>query len=168
MALLRILTYPDPLLHECAKPVTEFDDKLAKFLDDLRETMYVAEGVGLAATQVGVLQRAVVIDVSPERNSLLELVNPQIVECKGGSISSEEGCLSVPDYREVVKRTRIVRVAAQDRHGRPFELEADDLLARCIQHELDHLDGVLFVDRISGLKKQLFRRWFRKHAPVSE
>jgi len=168
MTVLRVLTYPDPLLHQRANAVVEFDDNLGKFLDDLRETMYVYEGIGLAATQVGVMKRAVVIDVSPERNSLLELVNPQIISSDGGLVTCEEGCLSVPDYREIVKRDRIVRVVAHNRRGQRIELEAEGILARCIQHELDHLEGVLFVDRLSGLKKQLFRRWFKKRVAAVE
>lgn len=168
MTVLRVLTYPDPLLHQPADAVAAFDGELARLLDDMRETMYVNDGIGLAATQVGVMKRAIVIDVSPERNQPLELVNPQIIAREGGLVACEEGCLSVPDYREVVKRDNAVRVAAHDRSGQRFELDARDLLARCIQHELDHLEGVLFVDKLSGLKKQLFRRWFKKHIAAVE
>ena len=144
-----------------------FASALNVLIDDMFETMYGAEGVGLAANQIGILQQVAVIDVSPERNQRLELVNPRIT-AGAGRISCDEGCLSVPDYREVVTRSKTIKVTAQNRHGEHFELDADDLLSRCIQHELDHLNGLLFVDKLSALKRQLFKRWFRKHGAADD
>lgn len=162
MAKLPIVTYPDPRLKEVCAPVATFDRELHTLLDDMRETMYAANGIGLAAPQIGRLERIAVVDVSPEGNDPLELINPEIIE-QEGSTDSEEGCLSIPDYRDTVKRHRTVTVRAYDRHGEQFEIEADGLFAICLQHEIDHLNGVLFVDRMSRLKRELFKRWAKKH-----
>jgi peptide deformylase len=161
MALLDILIYPDPRLKQVAQPVTSFDATLHRFLDDLKETMYYADGVGLAATQVGTMTRVAVIDTSDERNQPIELINPRIV-ARQGKIDSREGCLSIPDFRETITRSARVHVHALDRFGKPFEFEAEELLAYCVQHELDHLDGILFVDHLSNLKKQIFLKWLQK------
>jgi peptide deformylase len=164
VAAMKIMKYPDPVLRQACAPVTDFNDGLGKLLDDMLETMYLNEGIGLAAPQVANLQRVLVLDVSAQRNQPMELINPVIL-WGDGSVSSEEGCLSIPDYREFVKRSKKIGVTAQRRNGESYELEADDLLARCIQHEIDHLDGVCFVERLSRLKKQLFKRWYSKRGP---
>lgn len=163
MARLEILKYPDPVLKTVSAEVENFDAALHSLLDDMAETMYAASGVGLAAPQVGVLKRITVVDVSREENELREFINPRIIE-KTGQTSSEEGCLSIPDYRDVVNRNAELVVQAQDRHGKSFEVKADGLLAICLQHEIDHLDGVLFIDRLSYLKRSMFKNWFKKHA----
>ncbi|MEJ2792515.1 peptide deformylase [Iodobacter sp. LRB] len=151
MAILNILHYPDDRLYTIAKPVTVFDDRLQQLVRDMSETMYAAPGIGLAATQVNVHQRVVVIDISEEKNSLMALINPQIVTMDGKTMW-EEGCLSVPGIYEEVERAERVKVRALDIKGEIFELEADGLLAICIQHELDHLDGKVFVEKLSKLK----------------
>ena len=161
MARLPIVIYPDPLLKQKTAPVTEFHGQLHRLLDDMAETMYVSKGVGLAAPQVGVLQRVTVIDVSEEGDEIIELINPTIVSSQG-KVDSEEGCLSIPEFRDTVERKEKVVVSAFDRHGKPFEVDADDLLAICLQHEIDHLDGILFVDRLSRLKRELFKKWLKK------
>lgn len=161
MALLPILHFPDPRLRIKAAPVAVVDDALRKLVDDMFETMYAAPGIGLAAPQLNVSKRVVVIDISLERNRPLCLINPEILS-RVGEISSEEGCLSVPDEFEVVERASKVEVRALGRDGQPFEMEADDLLAVCIQHEIDHLDGKLFVDYLSALKKQRLRKRLEK------
>ena len=161
MALLDIITYPDPRLKEVAQPVTEFNQKLHIFLDDMLETMYHAEGVGLAATQVARMIRVAVIDVSESRNEPLELINPEII-AKKGKVDSKEGCLSIPDFRDTITRAAEVSVKAFDRHGKPIEFEASELFSFCVQHELDHLNGVLFVDHLSQLKKRFFQKWCLK------
>jgi peptide deformylase len=152
MALLNILEYPDPRLHTKAKPVSEFTPELKKLADDMAQTMYEAPGIGLAATQVDRHIRMVVIDVSEERNDLRTFVNPVIVS-KAGKTKGEEGCLSVPGIYDDVERAETVTVRAQDVYGKPFELVADGLLAVCIQHELDHLEGKVFVQYLSPLKQ---------------
>lgn len=157
MAILDILTFPDSRLRQKAAPVARVDDHLRQFIDDMLETMYAARGIGLAAVQVNVPKRVVVIDTSEEKNSPLVLVNPEILE-RWGEETMEEGCLSVPSFFESVTRAEGVRVRALDRDGEPFELATDGLLAVCIQHEIDHLDGRLFVDRISALKRQRIRK----------
>ena len=157
MALLPILHYPDPRLRNRAEPVETVDDTVRRLIDDMFETMYDAPGIGLAAIQVNVPLRVVTIDVSDEKDSPLALVNPRIVE-SSGDVETEEGCLSVPGVFETVERADRVRVAGLDRDGQPFELEAEDLLAVCIQHEIDHLDGRLFVDHLSRLKQQRIRK----------
>lgn len=161
MALLPILHFPDPRLRIKAAPVAVVDDALRKLVDDMFETMYAAPGIGLAAPQINVSMRVVVIDISLERNQPLCLINPEILS-REGEISSEEGCLSVPDEFEVVERASKVEVRTLGRDGQPFEMEAEGLLAVCIQHEIDHLDGKLFVDYLSALKKQRLRKRLEK------
>lgn len=156
MALLNILRYPDARLHKVAAPVTVFDDALRTLVADMTETMYAAPGIGLAATQVDVHKQVIVVDVSERRDSLVVLVNPVIVESSGVS-DIEEGCLSVPGIYDVVERAERVRVRAYDRNGNPFTLEAQGLLAVCIQHEIDHLKGKVFVEHLSQLKQQRIR-----------
>lgn len=157
MAVLTILEYPDPRLRTRARPVPAVDDAIRRLADDMLETMYGAPGVGLAATQVDVHLRLVVIDVSDSRKEPLVLINPQILEQEGRE-SSDEGCLSVPGVTEPVERASSIRIRALDRGGQPFELAAEGLLAVCIQHELDHLEGRLFVDHLSELKRQRIRK----------
>lgn len=161
--VLEVLRFPDERLRTVAKPVTEFTPALQHIVDDMFETMYAEEGIGLAATQVDIHQRLIVIDVSEERNERLVLINPEIIE-QSGSTGIEEGCLSVPGARALVSRAERVKVRAQDVSGQPFELEADDLLAICIQHEMDHLIGKLFVDYLSPLKRQRIRQKLEKLA----
>jgi len=157
MALRTILEFPDPRLRTRAKPVTEFDAALGTLIDDLFETMYAAPGIGLAATQVDVHQRVLVIDTSSDRSGQLALVNPEIL-AREGEESTEEGCLSVPGIFDEVKRAAKIRVRAQDRSGAVFERDYDDILAVCIQHEMDHLEGKLFVDYLSDLKRERIRK----------
>jgi peptide deformylase len=156
MALLNILRYPDARLHKVAAPVTVFDESLKRLVRDMAETMYAAPGVGLAATQVDVAKQVIVIDVSDRQDSLVVLVNPEIVEASGVS-DIEEGCLSVPGVYDVVERAERVKVRAYDQHGHPFTLEAQGLLSVCIQHEMDHLKGKVFVEYLSQLKQQRVR-----------
>jgi len=152
MALLTILEYPDPRLKRIAAPVTEFTPAIKKLVDDMAETMDDAPGIGLAATQVDVHKRVIVIDVSTDKSDLKVFINPEILMADG-EIVGEEGCLSVPTYYDNVTRAAHVVVRAQDAFGKPFELEATDLLAVCIQHEMDHLKGIVFVDHLSQLKQ---------------
>jgi len=161
MAKLEILTFPDSRLRQQAKPVEQVDDDIRRFVDDMFETMYAAPGIGLAAVQVNVPKRVVVIDVSEDKNEPVCLINPEILEASGTE-ETDEGCLSVPGFFETVARAERVRVRALDRNGEPFELDVDGLLAVCIQHEIDHLDGRLFVDHISSLKRQRIRRKLEK------
>ncbi len=161
MAILDILHFPDPRLRNKAKPVAQVDDSIRRLVDDMLETMYEAPGIGLAATQVNVAKRVVVIDLSEDKNEPLCLINPEILE-KDGVEQMEEGCLSVPGVYELVSRADHVRLRALGRDGKPFEMEADGLLAVCIQHELDHLDGKLFVDYLSSLKRQRIRKKLEK------
>ena len=156
MALLNILLYPDTRLHKVAVPVTVFDASLKQLVRDLAETMYSAPGMGLAATQVDVHREVIVVDVSERRDSLVVLVNPEIVEASGVS-DIEEGCLSVPGVYDVVERAERVKVRAHDQNGNTFTLEAQGLLAVCIQHEMDHLKGKVFVEYLSQLKQQRVR-----------
>ena len=169
MAILDILHFPDPRLRREAKPVKEVDKAIHRLVDDMFETMYDAPGIGLAAPQVNVSKRIVVIDVSEGRDSPLCLINPNIVERRGDE-EMEEGCLSVPGVYETVHRAEWVRVEAIGRDGKPFQLETDGLLAVCIQHELDHLKGKLFVDYLSSLKRQRIRKKLekarRQHEPA--
>ncbi|MBX7137602.1 MAG: peptide deformylase [Oligoflexia bacterium] len=160
-----ILIYPDPRLKQRSLAVDKFDSALHQLLDDMTETMYAANGVGLAAPQVGVLERVTVVDVSEKGDQPREFINPKIVSASG-SDSGEEGCLSIPGYRDLVRRNTSIVVTAQDRTGKEFEVAAEGLLAICLQHEIDHLDGVLFVDRLSRLKRELFRRWLRKQSEI--
>lgn len=161
MALLPILQFPDSRLRLKAKPVTVFDEKLQTLIDDMLETMYHAKGIGLAATQVNIQKQLVVIDLSEERNEAFCLINPKIVFMEGVD-SIEEGCLSVPGFQEPVQRAASVTVEALDRRGNAFNLTAEGLLAICIQHELDHLQGKLFVDHISSLKRDRIRKKLEK------
>ena len=156
MAVLNILRYPDARLHKVAAPVTVFDDALKKLVADMAETMYAAPGIGLAATQVDVHKQVIVVDVSERRDSLVVLVNPEIVEAVGVS-DIEEGCLSVPSIYELVERAERVKVRAYDQNGNAFTLEAQGLLAVCIQHEMDHLKGKVFIEYLSQLKQQRIR-----------
>jgi peptide deformylase len=156
MASLNILRYPDARLHKVAAPVTVFDDGLKKLVADMAETMYAAPGIGLAAIQVDVPKQIIVVDVSERRDSLVVLVNPEIVEATGVS-DIEEGCLSVPGIYELVERAERVKVRAFDQNGNVFTLEAQGLLAVCIQHEMDHLKGKVFIEYLSGLKQQRIR-----------
>ncbi len=151
--ILPILHYPDSRLRTVAKPVEAVDDTIKTLVKDMFETMYDAPGIGLAATQVDHHQRIIVIDLSEEKDQPLCLINPEIIE-KDGEIDWEEGCLSVPDYYQCVKRANHVKVHALNEKGESFELEADELLGVCIQHEIDHLDGILFVDHLSKLKQK--------------
>ena len=153
MALLNILRYPDPRLHKVAKPVTEFGARLEKLVADMAETMYDAPGVGLAATQVDVHERVIVIDVSETHDQLMVFINPEIVWASPEKQIYDEGCLSVPGIYDGVERPARVKVRAVDQFNKPFELEADGLLAVCIQHEMDHLMGKVFVDYLSPLKR---------------
>ena len=173
MALRTILEFPDPRLRARAQPVTRFDAQLRTLIDDMLETMYAAPGIGLAATQVDVHQRVIVIDVSKEHNEPLVLINPEILT-REGEASTEEGCLSVPGIFDEVKRAAKIRLRAQDRNGATFERDFDDVLAVCVQHEMDHLQGKLFVDYLSDLKRERIRKKLEKErrertspAPVS-
>jgi peptide deformylase len=151
MAILNILHYPDERLHTVAQPITQFDAALQRQINDMAETMYAAPGIGLAATQVDFHYRLVVIDISENKDDLLVLINPEIIE-RDGITTYEEGCLSVPGIYEEVERAERLKIKALDAQGQPFELEADGLLAICIQHEIDHLDGKVFVEKLSRLK----------------
>jgi peptide deformylase len=166
MAQLNILRYPDARLHRTAAPVTVFDDALKKLVADMAETMYAAPGIGLAANQVEVPKQVIVVDVSERRDSLVVLVNPEIVEATGES-DIEEGCLSVPGIYELVQRAERVKVRAHDRNGNVFTLEAQGLLAVCIQHEMDHLKGKVFVEYLSQLKQQRIRARLAKQVRKS-
>ena len=161
MALRTILEYPDPRLRTRAQSVTRFDAALGTLIDDMFETMYAAPGIGLAATQVDVHQRLIVIDISPERNQPLTIINPQILT-REGEASTEEGCLSVPGIFDEVKRAAKIRLRAQDRDGNLFERDLEDILAVCVQHEMDHLEGKLFVDYLSDLKRERIRKKLEK------
>lgn len=163
MAILDILHYPDARLHTVARPVAAVDDRIRRLVDDMAETMYAAQGIGLAATQVDVHERVIVIDVSETRDALRVFINPEIV-AQSGREESEEGCLSVPGVFDRVTRAERVTVRALGRDGQPFELAADGLLAVCIQHEMDHLQGKVFVDYLSGLKRNRIRTRLLKQA----
>jgi peptide deformylase len=166
MALLPILRFPDPRLKKVAAPVTRFDDELRRLAADMAETMYEAPGIGLAATQVDVHKRLVVIDVSEDKGELRVFVNPRLSACTG-SQTGEEGCLSVPGIFDKVERAERVTVNYQDLDGADQVLEADGLLAVCIQHEIDHLDGKVFVDHLSQLKQTRIRNKLAKQARVT-
>ena len=157
MALRSILEFPDPRLRTKAQPVTRFDAALSTLVEDMLDTMYAAPGIGLAATQVDVHQRVIVIDISAEHDQPLILINPEILT-REGEANTEEGCLSVPGIFDEVKRAAKVRVRARERDGSVFERDFDDILAVCIQHEMDHLDGKLFVDYLSDLKRERIRK----------
>jgi len=161
MPKLSILQYPDPRLYTKASRVDAVDDSVRKLVSDMAETMYAAPGIGLAATQVDVHKQVIVIDVSDDHSELLTLINPEILE-KDGVQVGEEGCLSVPGFYEEVERAEHVRVRALDRNGKPFELDAEGLLAVCIQHEMDHLQGKVFVDYLSRLKQSRIKAKLQK------
>ena len=170
MATLEIKKYPDEVLGKKAEQVKEFDAGLQKLIDDMVETMYAAPGLGLAANQVGVLKQVLVIDVGTGEDeeetdsSLMVIVNPEII-LEEGKHESEEGCLSIPEYTTIVKRAEKVKVKCLNRHGEPCEIEGDGLLAKALQHEIDHLNGILFVDRIGRIKKEFFKkRYAREHS----
>lgn len=162
MALLPVLKYPDPRLRKIAAPVERVDDEVRALIRNMAETMYAAPGIGLAATQVDVHRRIIVIDISDTRDQLRTFINPVILE-KSGDAEFEEGCLSVPGIYEKVQRAQRVTVQALDVDGRPYTLEAEDLLAICIQHEMDHLEGKVFIDYLSRLKQQRIAAKLKKH-----
>jgi peptide deformylase len=166
MALLPILHYPDPRLHTRAKPVETVDAGIRKLAADMAETMYAAPGIGLAATQVDVHKRLLVLDISEDKSGLQVFINPEILSREGECVG-EEGCLSVPGIYESVKRSERVRVRALDLEGKPFELEADGLLAVCLQHEMDHLDGKVFVEYLSRLKLSRIKAKLAKQARIT-
>jgi peptide deformylase len=158
-----IVKYPDPILQKPTEPVTEFNDELRTLVDDMFESMYAAQGIGLAAPQIGVSKRITVIDLSFKKDpdDKIILINPEIIH-KAGKQNEEEGCLSLPEIREKVSRAESVRVRAQDIEGKWFEIDGEELLARAFQHEIDHLDGILFIFRVSALKRDLLLRKIRK------
>lgn len=162
MALLPILEFPDPRLRTIAKPVAMVDDTVKQLIDDMFETMYDAPGIGLAATQVNIHRQIVVMDISEEGNEPLVLINPQVTVLAEETLPYDEGCLSVPGFYETVDRPANIRVEALDRNGEAFILEPDGLLATCIQHELDHLKGKLFVDYVSPMKRSRIRKKLEK------
>jgi peptide deformylase len=161
--ILTIVKYPEPVLSKPGEPVTEFDDELRKLVADMFETTYASQGIGLAAPQVGVSKRVTVIDLSMGKDPAqrLVLVNPEIT-FREGKLYEEEGCLSFPEIREKVQRAAKVRIRAQDEYGKWFERDSEELLSRCMQHEIDHLDGMLFIFRMSALKRDLVQRKIRK------
>jgi peptide deformylase len=166
MALREIRTYPDPVLRQKTSRIERIDSTLDRLIKDMVETMHAAPGVGLAANQVGVPLQLAVIDLSSrededQRHPLLVIINPEVLAMEG-SVIEEEGCLSIPEYAEKVKRAARIKVRAQDRTGKQFELEAEGLMAKALQHEIDHLNGLLFIDKLSPLKKNLFKRRFKK------
>lgn len=167
--ILKIVKYPEPVLSQPGEPVTEFNDELRKLVADMFETTYANQGIGLAAPQVGVSKRVTTIDLSMGKDpkDRLVFINPEIIT-SDGKLYEEEGCLSFPDIREKVVRAAHVRVRAQDEYGKWFEMDGDDLLARCMQHEIDHLDGILFLFRMSALKRNLNLRKIRKMQSAGE
>ena len=167
MALLNILVYPDSRLRTVAKPVEAVDGSVATLVDDMAETMYKAPGIGLAATQVNVHKRVIVLDVSEHRDHLMVFINP-VIEERDGETESEEGCLSVPGVVAPVLRAQNVVIGALDREGNPFKVEASELLSVCIQHEMDHLEGILFIDYLSKLKKSMIIKKLSKQKKAIE
>ncbi len=163
MAVLEIKKYPEPVLKQRAQEITDINGNLQELIDNMVETMYAAPGIGLAANQVGELKRVIVVDITAgkEKGNLIVLVNPEIAEAEGKT-DSEEGCLSVPKYTSIIKRAKKVLVKGLDRDGNPVEIEAEGLLARAFQHEIDHLEGVLFIDRLSPIKREFFRKRYKK------
>jgi len=155
--LLNILCFPDPRLHNKAEAIVKLDDEIRQLVDDMFTTMYAAPGIGLAATQVNVPKRVVVIDISEDKDAPLCLINPEVLE-RDGTTETEEGCLSVPGVYDTVERAERIQVQALDREGTPFKLDADGLLAVCIQHEIDHLDGILFIEHLSQLKRRRLKK----------
>jgi peptide deformylase len=163
MAVLPILHHPDPRLRKKTPPVQSFDQALQKLIDDMFETMYAAPGVGLAANQVGVNLRLAVMDCSEEHDQPMVMINPEIVSSDDRQ-EMEEGCLSVPDIRDKIPRFNKLKLRALDRHGQPYELEAEGLMAQCVQHEIDHLDGKLYIDYLSSLKRERIKKKLAKAA----
>jgi len=163
MSVMRIHTYPDTILEKKAAPVDEINGELQLLIDDMIDTMHAAPGIGLAAPQVGVSRRLIVIDISgaDEKVPLIVLVNPEIVSCSG-SMDSEEGCLSVPGYTSTIRRDNEILVKGHTRDGKSVEIEASGLLSRVLQHEIDHLNGVLFIDRLSPIKKKFFKKRYSR------
>ncbi len=157
MSLLKILNYPDPRLNKIASKVIVVDKQIKSFVNNLSDTMYDAKGIGLAATQVDFHKKIIVIDISEEKNRLITLINPELIE-SSGTQDTEEGCLSVPDIYEKVERSESVRVKALDVNGKEFEIKAEGLLAVCIQHEMDHLEGKVFVEYLSFLKRDRIKK----------
>ncbi len=166
MAKRKIRILGDPVLREKARPVANIDDQVLQLIEDMAETMYEAKGLGLAANQVGEPLRIFILDLKQREGEpeLLVFINPEIIEAQG-ELYEEEGCLSIPGYAAKVKRKAKVLVRAQDKEGKPFEMELEGLGARAVQHELDHLNGILYIDYLSPLKKSLFKRWWKKHRP---
>jgi len=166
MAIKRIRILGDPVLREKAKPIESISKDVLRLIEDMAETMYEAKGLGLAANQVGELKRIFVLDLKQREGNpdLLVFINPEIISAEG-DLYEEEGCLSIPGYAAKVKRKARVLIRALDREGKPFEMELEGLGARAVQHELDHLNGVLYIDYLSPLKKNLFKRWWKKHKP---
>lgn len=167
MAVLEILHFPDPRLRETAAPVEAIDQSLQALIDDMFETMYDAPGVGLAATQVGIAQRVAVMDCSEAKDMPIVMINPEIVATDTPQ-EVEEGCLSVPEHYDTVTRHQTIRFAALDRHGEAYEMDAENLLAQCVQHEIGHLDGGLYIDQLSRLKRERIRRKLDKARRQSE
>lgn len=167
MAVLEIKKYPDKILKEKTEPVREFDGELQRLIDDMIETMYTAPGIGLAANQVGVSKQVLTVDVRSiqEQGDLIVLINPEVVS-SDGECEIEEGCLSLPEYKTALKRPEKIRVRGQDRKGGPLEFECDGLLARALQHEIDHLNGILLIDRIGRIKKEFFKKRYKKTQSV--
>lgn len=166
MPVLQVLHYPDERLRKIAAPVKEVNSEIQRIVDDMFETMYAEDGIGLAATQVDIHQQIIVIDVSENRDQRLVLINPELLE-KSGETGIEEGCLSIPEQRALIPRAEKIKIKALDRDGKPLELETDGLLAICIQHEMDHLIGKLFVDYLSPLKRQRIRQKLEKMAKLN-
>ena len=164
MTLLTVLHYPDPRLHKVAKPVAVVDDRVRKIVADMAETMYDAPGIGLAATQVDIHERIIVIDVSEEQNQLMVFINPEIVWASAEKKAWREGCLSVPEFYDEVERPEQIQVKALDVNGKPFEIKADGLLSVCLQHEMDHLLGKVFVEYLSFLKRNRISLKMKKRA----
>ena len=164
MAILEILTYPNKFLEHPTKPIENIEGDTQNTIEEMIETMYSAPGIGLAAIQVGCDKSMLIYDVAPrdEKRSLHVLINPRIIASEGETLSEEEGCLSVPDYRADVKRAEFVQVEGFDRNGKPVRIDAEGLLAVVLQHEIDHLNGTLFIDRISALKRELYKRRIKK------
>jgi peptide deformylase len=167
MPVLEILHYPDPRLHKIAKPVAAVDDRIKKIVNDMAQTMYEAPGIGLAATQVDIHERIIVIDTSEERNQLMVFINPELIWASPEKKSWREGCLSVPEFFDEVERPDRIRIKALDQEGRSFEMEADGLLAVCLQHEMDHLQGKVFVEYLSPLKRSRISIKLKKRAKES-
>lgn len=163
MPKLTILRYPDPRLHTVAKPVSQVDDRVRRLIDDMLETMYDADGVGLAASQVDVHERVLVMDTSETRDKPLVLINPELLSVSADQVIDEEGCLSVPSVYDKVSRAAQIRVRALGRDGEAFEFDAEGLLAKCVQHEMDHLMGKVFVDYLSPLKRTRIKTKMLKH-----